>query len=329
MAELILSLIDFEEKDLEQLHLVAGERKLVTKAELGGNIPDEIWQQATVILGNPTPNQLNMCDHLKLLQLQSAGADNYCLPGVLPDDVVLCNATGSYGLAIAEHMVGVTMMMAKKLHLYRDQQFAGVWRDLGAVMPITGSRVLVIGLGDIGTEYAIRMYMLGANITGVTRTVKEGPPFVDRMAVTEDLDKLLPEADIVALALPGGNATTGIMNARRIGLMKPGALLLNVGRGTAIDTDALCRALEEGRLGGAALDVTDPEPLPMDHPLWHQPRAVITPHISGGLHLRDIYEKLVVRCIRNVAAYAQGRPFESQVDWSTGYAVTKASGTAS
>ena len=324
MAEIILSLIDFEEKDLEQLRLVAGERKLITKAELDGHIPDEIWQQAAVILGNPTPQQLKMCDHLKLLQLQSAGADNYCLPGVLPEGVVLCNATGSYGLAIAEHMVGVTMMMAKKLHLYRDQQFAGVWRDLGPVMPITGSRVLVIGLGDIGTEYAIRMYMLGANITGVTRTVKEGPPFVDQMAVTDELDELLPKADIVALALPGGKATSGIMNARRIGLMKPGALLLNVGRGSAIDTDALCKALEEGKLGGAALDVTDPEPLPVGHPLWHQPRAVITPHISGGLHLRDIYDKLVVRCIRNVAAFAQGRSYESQVDRSTGYAVTKA-----
>ena len=329
MAELILSLIDFEEKDLEQLRLVAGERKLVTKMELDGKIPDEIWQQATVILGNPTPEQLKMCDHLKLLQLQSAGADNYCLPDVLPEDVVLCNATGSYGLAIAEHMVGVTMMMAKKLHLYRDQQFAGVWRDLGAVMPITGSRVLVVGLGDIGTEYAIRMYMLGANITGVTRTVKEGPPFVDRMAVTAQLDELLPQADIVALALPSGKATTGIMNAHRIGLMKPGALLLNVGRGSAIDTDALYQALEEGKLGGAALDVTDPEPLPIDHPLWHQPRAVITPHISGGLHLRDIYDKLVVRCIRNVAAYAQGRPYESQVDRSTGYAVTRTSAAES
>ncbi len=323
MAELILSLIDFEEKDLEQLRLVAGERKLVTKTELDGEIPDEIWQQAAVILGNPTPEQLKLCDHLKLLQLQSAGADNYCLPRVLPEDVVLCNATGSYGLAIAEHMVGVTLMMAKKLHLYRDQQFAGVWRDLGAVMPITGSRVLVVGLGDIGTEYAIRMYMLGANITGVTRTVKEGPPFVDRMASTAQLDELLPQADIVALALPGGKATAGIMNARRIGLMKPGALLLNVGRGNAIDIDALYRALEDGRLSGAALDVTEPEPLPIDHPLWHQPRAVITPHISGGLHLRDIYDKLVVRCIRNVAAYVQGRAYESQVDRSTGYAETK------
>ena len=323
MSELILSLIDFEEKDLAQLRLMAGERKLITKAELGGEIPDEVWENAVMILGNPTPDQLKKAENLRLLQLQSAGADNYCKPGVLPEEVALCNATGSYGLAIAEYMVGVTLMMAKKLHLYRDQQFAGVWRDLGPVMPISGSSVLVIGLGDIGTEYAMRMYTLGANITGVTRTVKEGPPFVEKMATTESLDELLPEADIVALALPGGKSTAGIMNEHRIGLMKEGALLINVGRGTAIDTEALTKALAEGRLGGAALDVTDPEPLPVGHPLWNQPRAVITPHISGGLHLRDIYEKLVVRCIRNVAALTQHRPLESLVDRKTGYTYTK------
>lgn len=322
VGELILSLVDFEENDLAQLRLVAGERKLVTKKELGGEIPEEVWTQAAVILGNPTPAQLKKCTHLQLLQLQSAGADNYCKPGVLPESVALCNATGSYGLAIAEHMVGVTLMMAKKLHLYRDQQFAGVWRDLGSVVPITGSKVLVIGLGDIGTEYALRMYTLGADIIGVTRTPKEGPPFVSKMAVTAQLDELIPQADIIAMALPGGAGTTHLMSAERISLMKPSALLINVGRGTSIDTEALTKALAEGKLAGAALDVTDPEPLPADHPLWHEPRAVITPHISGGMHLRDIYEKLVVRCTRNLAAFTQGRPLESVVDRSTGYTVS-------
>lgn len=321
-TELILSLIDFEEKDLEQMRLVAGERKLLTRKDFDGEIPPEIWEQAVVILGNPTPAQLKECTSLKLLQLQSAGADNYCKPGVLPENVALCNATGSYGVAIAEYMVGVTLMMAKNLHLYRDQQFAGVWRDLGPVMPIQGSKVLVLGLGDIGTEYALRMYTLGADIIGVTRTRKEGPPFVQKMAVTSELDELLPEADIVALSLPGGDGTKGILNENRLGLMKEDALLLNVGRGTAIDTEALTRALAAGHLRGAALDVTDPEPLPAGHPLWHEPRAVITPHISGGFHMRDVYEKLVVRCIRNLAAFNQGRPLESMVDRSTGYTVS-------
>ncbi len=320
--EWILSLIDFEEDDLSQLRLMAGERKLVTKKELGGEIPEDVWARAVVILGNPTPAQLKKCTSLKLLQLQSAGSDNYCAPGVLPEQVTLCNATGSYGLAIAEHMVGVTMMMAKNLHLYRDQQFAGVWRDLGPVIPITGSKVLVVGLGDIGTEYALRMYTLGADIIGVTRTRKEGPPFVSKMAVTDELDGLLPQADIVALALPGGKGTVHIIDEHRLALMKPAALLINVGRGTSVDTDALTRALAAGRLKGAALDVTDPEPLPFGHPLWHEPRAVITPHISGGMHLRDIYEKLVVRCTRNLAAFTQNRPLESVVDRSTGYAVS-------
>lgn len=320
--ELILSLIDFEEKDLEQMRLVSGERKIVTRRDFDGEIPEEVWERAAIILGNPTPAQLQNCGSLKLLQLQSAGADNYCKPGVLPESVALCNATGSYGVAIAEYMVGVTLMMAKNLHLYRDQQFAGVWRDLGEVVSIQGSRVLVLGLGDIGTEYALRMYTLGADITGITRTHKEGPPFVQKMAVTEELDQLLPEADIVALSLPGGDGTRGILGEKQIGLMKEGALLLNVGRGNAVDTDALTRALEAGHLRGAALDVTDPEPLPAGHPLWHQPRAVITPHVSGGFHMRDVYEKLVVRCTRNIAAFTQGRPLESVVDRSTGYTVS-------
>ena len=320
--ELILSLIDFEEKDLEQMRLVSGERKLVTRRDFDGEIPEEVWERAAIILGNPTPAQLQNCGSLKLLQLQSAGADNYCKPGVLPESVALCNATGSYGVAIAEYMVGVTLMMAKNLHLYRDQQFAGVWRDLGEVVSIQGSRVLVLGLGDIGTEYALRMYTLGADITGITRTHKEGPPFVQKMAVTEELDQLLPEADIVALSLPGGDGTRGILGEKQIRLMKEGALLLNVGRGNAVDTDALTRALEAGHLRGAALDVTDPEPLPAGHRLWHQPRAVITPHVSGGFHMRDVYEKLVVRCTRNIAAFTQGRPLESVVDRSTGYTVS-------
>lgn len=323
MAELVLSLVDFEENDLAQLRLMAGGRKLVTKKELGGEVPDDIWAQAVVILGNPTPEQLKKCGNLRLLQLQSAGADNYCKPGILPESVALCNATGSYGLAIAEYMVGVTLMMAKNLHRYRDQQFAGVWRDLGPVVPISGSKVLIIGLGDIGTEYALRMYTLGADIIGVTRTPKEGPPFVQKMAVTAELDALLPEADIVAMALPGGKDTTHLMDARRLALLKPSALLVNVGRGSAIDTDALTKALAGGKLAGAALDVTDPEPLPADHPLWHEPRAVITPHVSGGFHMHDVYEKLVVRCTRNLAAFVQNRPYESVVDRSTGYTVSK------
>ena len=320
--EWILSLIDFEEKDLAQLKLVAGDRKLVTRKDFDGEIPEEAWERAAVILGNPTPAQLQNCISLKLLQLQSAGADNYCRPGVLPETVTLCNATGSYGVAISEYMVGVTLMMAKNLHLYRDQQFAGVWRDLGPVLPIQGSTTLVLGLGDIGTEYALRMYTLGSDIIGVTRTRKEGPPFVQKMAVTEELDSLLPQADIVALSLPGGDGTKGILNESRLSRMKEGALLLNVGRGSAVDTEALLAALRSGHLRGAALDVTDPEPLPAGHPLWHQPPAVITPHVSGGFHMRDVYEKLVVRCTRNIAAFTQGRPLESVVDRSTGYTVS-------
>ena len=256
--------------------------------------------------------------------MQSAGADNYCKPGVLPESVALCNATGSYGVAIAEYMVGVTLMMAKNLHLYRDQQFAGVWRDLGEVVPIQGSRVLVLGLGDIGTEYALRMYTLGADITGITRTHKEGAAFCPEDGGHGRAGPAAAGGRYCRLVAAGRRRDPGDSGRKADQTLDRvlGALLLNVGRGNAVDTDALTRALEAGHLRGAALDVTDPEPLPAGHPLWHQPRAVITPHVSGGFHMRDVYEKLVVRCTRNIAAFTQGRPLESVVDRSTGYTVS-------
>ena len=176
--------------------------------------------------------------------------------------------------------------------------------DVQALLPGAGVRGLLLE-GESGLTVVL------GRLLGVTQAEAQ-----------RELDQLLPEADIVALSLPGGDGTRGILGEKQIGLMKEGALLLNVGRGNAVDTDALTRALEAGHLRGAALDVTDPEPLPAGHPLWHQPRAVITPHVSGGFHMRDVYEKLVVRCTRNIAAFTQGRPLESVVDRSTGYTVS-------
>lgn len=158
---------------------------------------------------------------------------------------------------------------------------------------VWGSATLVVGLGDIGGEYAKRMKALGSYTIGVRRTPGEKPEYLDEIYTTDSLDELLPRADFVALSLPNSPSTYHIMDERRLGLMKPGAYLLNVGRGSAIDGDALCRALKEGRLGGCRVDVTDPEPLPGDHPLWDAPRMVITPHISGQYHLKETFERIV------------------------------------
>ena len=132
-------------------------------------------------------------------------------------------------------------------------------------------------------------------------------------------DALLPEADVVALCLPGNSATRHTLDARRIGLLKRNAVVINVGRGSAIDTEALCDALYRGRIAGAALDVTDPEPLPADHPLWDAPNAVITPHISGGFSLPETLEQIVDIFAENLRRDAAGEPLLNLVDLRSGY----------
>ena len=274
---------------------------------------------ADVILGNVPETMLSGSPHLQWLQTNSAGVEGYIKPGVLAENTLLTNATGAYGLAISEHMLGMLLEVLKKLELYRDAQKEGAWKSLGAVKAVYGSTVLVLGMGDIGGEFGMRCKALGAKVIGVRRSPRQKPDYADEVHLLEDLDQLLPQADVVAVTLPGTEATRGLMNRERIARMKEGAVLLNVGRGYIVDTDALCDALESGHLSGAGVDVTDPEPLPPDHPLWKIPTAVVTPHISGHYHLRQTQERIVNIFAENLERFRNGEPLRNQVDFATGY----------
>ena len=273
---------------------------------------------ADVILGNPVPSLIQPTDKLRWMQTQSAGVDGY-LDGCLPGTAVLTNATGAYGLAISEYMLAVWLELIKKLHNYRDVQRTSTWQDLGQVTSVWNSTVLVLGLGDIGGEFAKRAKALGAKVIGVRRSGTDKPEYVDELIHTEQLDEYLPLADCVAITLPGTKQTKGMFNAERIAKMKDGAVLLNVGRGYIVDSDALCAALESGKLSGAAVDVTDPEPLPSAHPLWRQENAVITPHVSGGFHLEETHNRIIRIMAENLAAFCAGKPLRNVVDFETGY----------
>lgn len=284
-------------------------------------VTEEQVRRADIIIGNVSTAMLKEAECLQWIQLNSAGADAYCKPGILKDGVILTNATGAYGLAISEYMVGMSFMLQNKLYQYYGNQMGHQWKDMGKVTSVYGSTTLVIGLGDIGGEYAARMKALGSYTIGVKRTPGEKPEYLDELYTTERLDELLPRADFVSLSLPNTPNTIHLMDERRLRLMKPGAFLLNVGRGSAIDTDALCKVLEEGHLGGCGVDVTDPEPLPADHPLWDAPRMVITPHISGNYHLQETFERIVRIAGRNLEKFLAGQKgqMENQVDFQTGY----------
>ena len=285
----------------------------------GQPVTQEDVDWAQVILGNVPAAMLHGSPALEWLQTNSAGVEAYIQPGVLAGDTLLTNATGAYGLAIAEHMLGMLLELFKKLELYRDAQKSGAWQSQGAVKAVYGSTVLVLGMGDIGGEFAARCKALGARVIGVRRSPRPCPEYADEVQLLEDLDSLLPHADVVAITLPGTDATRGLMSRERLAKMKEGAVLLNVGRGFIVDTEALCDALERGHLSGAGVDVTDPEPLPPTHRLWNIPTAVVTPHISGFYHLRETHERIVGIFLENLRHFQAGEPLRNLVDFATGY----------
>jgi phosphoglycerate dehydrogenase-like enzyme len=280
---------------------------------------DEEVAAAEIIFGNLPLNRYSLAKNLRFVQLQSAGVGNLaelCAPG---RGIRLCNATGSYGLTITEHMFGMLLGLVRKLFRYRDQQREGSWKDCGYVQSVYGSKVLVIGMGDIGSEFAKRCKAFGADVTGIRRSEAPCPEYCDRVGVQKDADQYLPDADIVFLCMPETPQTVKFMNRDRIFSMKKGAILLNAGRGTAVDTDALVEALQCGHLSGAGVDVTDPEPLPPEHPLWQCENAIVTPHVAGWFYLRRTHDNVVGIAARNIRAYLDGKPLESEVEYERGY----------
>lgn len=247
-------------------------------------VEDALWADA--VLGNLPVPLIRQNGHLEWFQSNAAGPNNYLEPGVLPEKCIVTNATGAYGLAISECMLAMWLSLLKELPTYRDNQREHRWAPTGHfVGSIAGSRVLCVGMGDIGSNFARRAYALGAEVVGVRRTVHPDTPCPDyctRVVAQSALDAELPQADLVALSLPGTPETLHLFGAERLALCKPGAILLNVGRGTAVDGEALAAAVHSGQLSGAGLDVTDPEPLPPEHPLWAEPNVIITPHVTGG-----------------------------------------------
>ena len=289
---------------------------------------DVLW--ADVVLGNAPVSMISQNKHIEWFQSNSAGPDPYLKPGVLPEDCVVTNATGAYGLAISEWMLAMWLGIQKDMFLYRDRQNQRQWAPIDRpVRGITGARVLCVGMGDIGSNFARRAHMLGAEVVGVRRTVHPDTPCPDyclRVVSQSQLDEELPEADLIALSLPGTPETNKLFNAERFAKCKDGAILINVGRGTTVDSDALVEALRSGKIFGAGLDVTDPEPLPADHPLWGEPGAIITPHNSGKFSLPKTLDNIVDIFIHNLKRYAEGLPLDNQVNRTTLYAADQNGG---
>ena len=280
---------------------------------------EEELRDAEIILGRVSPKRLSAVSSLRWIQLQSAGIDGFESADILPSGAILTNSSGAYGPAISEHMLAMLLSLQKRILSYWDSQKEGKWKPEGAVTGIEGSTCLVIGMGDIGGCFARKMHALGAIVYGIRRTLGNCPEWADEIIPLSDLDAVLPKADIVALSLPSTPQTFHVINQDRIQKMKSSAIVINVGRGTAIDTEALLSALQNREIGGACLDVTDPEPLPENHPLFFAPNTLITPHVSGGYHWEGTRKRIVELALENLNRYIQGKELLNQVDFASGY----------
>jgi phosphoglycerate dehydrogenase-like enzyme len=210
---------------------------------------------------------------LRLVQLLSAGAENFV--GRLPDGVLLCNARGAHTPSTAEWAVAVTLAAQRGIPFFVREQDAGRW-SFTTHRSLVGARVLVVGAGDIGRAIGRMLAGFDVTLTYVARTAREGVRGMGELPV------LLPHADVVILAVPVTPETTGMVDAAFLAAMPDGALLVNAARGVIVDTEALLTELSRGRLR-AALDVTDPQPLPAGHPLWSAPGLLLTPHVAGAV----------------------------------------------
>jgi len=272
----------------------------------GEQLPDSAGEVEVVVLPFGVPGSrlpvLAKLPRLRLIQLMSAGAERV-IPHV-PAGVTLCNARGAHDPAVAEWIMAVILAQARLLPTFARQQQAGTWAP-AASEPLAGQTVLIVGYGSIGETVEHLLTPFGVTVERVARQARPGVSGID------DLPALLPRADIVILLVPVTPATIGLADARFLGLMRDHALLVNAARGSIVDTGALLAELTAGRLR-AALDVTDPEPLPPGHPLWSAPGLLLTPHVAG-LSTQAIPRARAIAWDQ-LARYAAGEPLRNVVD---------------
>ncbi|MBL8863240.1 MAG: D-2-hydroxyacid dehydrogenase [Planctomycetes bacterium] len=270
-----------------------------------------------------SPEFLRAAVNLAWLQAPSAGVERWVGLEELrsSERIVFTNQRGVHGPAIADHAFAMLLTLTRDLPVHLAGRARGTWlrEGSGELEPVAldGKTLLVVGLGGIGTEIARRGHGFGLRVLATRRGDEPGPEFVERVAKPSELLALLPEADVVALAVPLTPETEGLIDARALAAMKPGAYLVNVARGRVVDQEALVEALRSGKLAGACLDVTEPEPLPPQHPLWSFPNVVITPHVAARAEITGERRRALFR--ENLRRFDAGEPLLNVVDIGAGY----------
>ena len=321
MTEKILVKVSTDEEIRKEFIECFGDRAELVFGENG--ITENDLKSATVIVGEPTEDELSECKNLKLLQLTWAGADKFLKMKNFPKNIKLTTARGAFGEVISEYVIGGILALYRDFSLYIKNQQNHIWQKSATVDTITGKTALVLGTGDIGRTTAKKLKALGVKeVFGIRRKSKED--FVENFNEIFDiieLDTLLPKADIVVCCLPETKATIGVLNEGMLSLMKANSVLVNVGRGSLIVTSDLIKILKQNKIKGAVLDVFEEEPVPQSSELWNMENVIITPHIAGPSFSGDeaTKDKIWKICFENIESYLCGGTLKNVVDFDRGY----------
>lgn len=235
------------------------------------------WVEGVVCNGLFLHHPIEEFKNLRYIQLTSAGFDRVDMNYVQSHGIEIHNARGVYSIPMAEFAISGVLQLYKQSRFFSENQKSHRWEKHRGLQELSGKTVCIIGCGDVGRECAKRFAAFGCHVIGVNRTVRE-ESYMERVYALTELDKVLPIADVVVLAIPSTQDTARLMNEERLAHMKNGAVLVNVARGALIDTNAL--VAQADRLGGAVLDVFEEEPLPENSPLWEMKKVILTPHNS-------------------------------------------------
>lgn len=281
-------------------------------------LTDEELKSVEVIVGRPSLADLQKAKNLKWLQLDSAGSERYCAEGSLPKGCILSNATGSFGLTISEYLICTILMLMRNMNWYQRNQLQGKWQVEGPISSIYGSTFLIVGMGNLGLEFAKRIKALGGYTIGIKRHI-EPIEELDELYTMAEITEVLPRVDVVVLALPSTKETRKSFKKEYFERMKPTAIWANVGRGDVVNTMDVVEAVQNKVIMGAILDVCEEEPIPQNHPIWKEENIIITPHISGTFQLPRTQEIFVDILVENMEAYQKEEKLRNIVNLQDGY----------